>query len=257
MSGVEVADPDTNALLMAEKRDTLVTTFARGGYRTVGLMPGLWYQWPEGAFYRFDDIYDGKWFDYRGPPFGWWSMSDQFVLAALARELDRRPRPPLFVFFPTITTHAPFSPTPPYQPDWARMLTPTPYDPADLARTDEDYANWMDLSPGYVRSVNYFYQTLAGFLREREGDDLVLLVIGDHQPAAAVTGEGAPWDVPVHIIASRPGILERLTAHGFSAGLTPARPVLGRLHELLPVMLEAFGDAVPATPDLKVGPASD
>ena len=29
---------------------------------------------------------------------------------------------PLFVFFPTISTHIPFSPTPPYQPDWPRAL---------------------------------------------------------------------------------------------------------------------------------------
>ena len=31
-----------NARLMTEKRDTLATTFARTGYRTVALMPGLW-----------------------------------------------------------------------------------------------------------------------------------------------------------------------------------------------------------------------
>jgi hypothetical protein len=174
-------------------------------------------------------------------------MSDQYVFAALsARELDRANRPPLFVFFPTITTHAPFSPTPPYQPDWRRLLTPSPYDADELARSAEDYADWLDLSPGYVRTVSYFLTTLAGFLRERQGRDLVLIVMGDHQPAAAVTGEGAPWDVPVHVIASRPAVIDRLVAHGFRPGLTPARPVLGPMHELLPVVLDAFGES-PAT----------
>src|SRR5258706_9879428 len=57
MSGVEVRDPDVNAMLMAQKRDTIATNFKREGYRTVGLMPGLWQAWPEGAFYKFDDIY--------------------------------------------------------------------------------------------------------------------------------------------------------------------------------------------------------
>ena len=28
----------------------------------------------------------------------------------------------------THVTHTPFTPTPPYQPDWVRALTPTPYD---------------------------------------------------------------------------------------------------------------------------------
>ena len=30
-----------------------------------------------------------------------------------------------------------------------------------------------------------------------------------------------PWDVPVHIIANRPAVLDRLTAHGFHEGLDP------------------------------------
>src|SRR5262249_19853615 len=50
LSGVEVRDPDTNAILMTQKRDTLVSVFKGAGYRTVALMPGLWQAWPEGAF---------------------------------------------------------------------------------------------------------------------------------------------------------------------------------------------------------------
>jgi hypothetical protein len=44
------------------------------------------------------------------------------------------------------------------------------------------------------------------------------------------------------VIASRPELLERLLAHGFRPGLTPARPTAGRMSELLPVLLDAFGD---------------
>ncbi|MEZ5419034.1 MAG: hypothetical protein R2708_17090 [Vicinamibacterales bacterium] len=83
MSGVETRDEDTNATLMAQRRDTLVTTFERAGYRTVALMPGLRHQWPEGAFYGFDQIYDTAAIDYRGPRFGWWTVPDQFALARL------------------------------------------------------------------------------------------------------------------------------------------------------------------------------
>src|SRR5437773_2700617 len=36
MSGVEVRDAETNARLMTQQRETMVTTFARRGYRTVG-----------------------------------------------------------------------------------------------------------------------------------------------------------------------------------------------------------------------------
>jgi hypothetical protein len=69
-----------------------------------------------------------------------------------------------------------------------------------------------------------------------------MILIGDHQPPALVSGEGAPWDVPVHVIASRKVVLDRLLARGFHAGITPARRPLGKMHTLLPILLEAFGD---------------
>jgi hypothetical protein len=242
MSGIEVRDPDTNALLMTQKRDTVVTTFARGGYRVVALMPGLWYPWPEGAFYGFDEIYRADRLDYRGPPFGWWTLPDQFSLARLdALEVSRASRQPLFVFFPTVNTHTPFSPTPPYQPDWARVLTDQPFEAVSVDRAYEQWADWTDLGPGYARALDYTYQYLAGYLRLRAERDLILVVIGDHQPPAAVSGEGAVWSVPVHVIGSRTAVSERLLAHGFRRGLTPEFPDLGKMHALLPVLLEAFG----------------
>jgi len=91
-----------------------------------------------------------------------------------------------------------------------------------------------------VNAISYDYATLAGYLRLRADHDVVMILLGDHEPAAAVSGAGAPWDVPVHVIASRPQILDRLRARGFHSGLTPARPALGRMHTLLPVLLDAF-----------------
>ena len=70
--------------------------------------------WPEGRFYGFDEIYDQPRLDYRGPSFGWWDLNDQYALARMdAWEVAPRERQPAFVFFPTITTHAPFTPAPP------------------------------------------------------------------------------------------------------------------------------------------------
>jgi len=240
MSGVEVRDPQTNALLMTRKRDTLVTTFARHGYRTVALMPGMWQRWPEGAFYGFDEIYGGARLGYRGEGFGWFDIPDQFAIARLdALEAGRAP---LFLFFPTVSTHTPYSPTPPYQPDWQRVLTDRPYDAADLDRAFAHEVDWLNLGPSYADAVAYSYATLGGYLRARAGRDFVMILIGDHQPPALVSGEGAPWDVPVHVIASRRPVLERLLARGFRAGLAPTRPVLGRMHAMLPLLLDAFGD---------------
>jgi hypothetical protein len=242
LSGTEVRDGGANLRLMAQQRDTLVKAFGRAGWRTVAVMPGIRGAWPQGAFYGFDTIVDAGALPYEGPPFGWWDVTDQYCLALVdQREVAPANRPPVFIVFPTLSTHTPFTPTPPYQPDWSRMLTPTPYDQAAL---DEAWAmapDWLDMGPDYVRALNYAHRTFAGYLRLRADRDLVVVLVGDHQPPALVTGEGAPWHVPMHVITSRPALLERLTARGFTPGLAPSGPVRSKMHAVVPALLEAFG----------------
>ncbi len=246
LSGTEVRDQRTNVRLMAQQRDTLVKAFGRHGYRTVAIMPGLLRNWPQGAFYGFDDIYDLSRLDYRGPPFGWWDINDQFAMARMdALEVEPQPRRPLFVFFPTITTHAPFTPAPPYQQDWARILTKNPYDAADLDRAWSQQPDWLNLGPSYVQSLVYTHDTLGGYLRLRADRDFVVILVGDHQPPALVSGADASWDVPVHVITSRGPLLDRLRQHGFRDGLAPPRPAAARMDTLLPILLDAFGEADP------------
>jgi hypothetical protein len=248
MSGVEVRDPETNARLMTEKRETIVTNFKRSGHRTMALMPGLRQAWPEGRFYGFDEVYGASRLDYRGPEFGWFAVPDQFSLAKFdALEVNKASRAPLFVFFPTISTHFPFIPTPPYQPDWSRMFLERPYDGPSIVRAYAQQPDWTHFGPGYVNAIAYDYATLAGYLRLHAHGDFVMILLGDHEPAAAVSGEKAPWDVPVHVIASRPQILDRLRVRGFHAGLTPVRPSLGRMHTLLPTLQDAFSARASAT----------
>lgn len=242
MSGVEVRDPETNALLMTKPRDTIVTAFKRRGFRTVALMPGLKQQWPEGVFYKFDDIYNAGRLTYRGPQFGWFKIPDQFSIASLDEaEVTRTARAPLFVFYPTISTHFPFSPTPPYQADWPRVQTTDPFTETQVVDAYSTEPDWLDFGPGYVAALTYDFAAIGGYLTRRPERDFVMILLGDHQPPAAVSRDGAPWDVPVHVIASRPAVLDALVARGFRRGLSPARPVLSKMHALLPILLDAFG----------------
>jgi hypothetical protein len=67
-----------------------------------------------------------------------------------------------------------------------------------------------------------------------------MIVIGDHQPPAAVSGKDAPWRVPVHVIGRRRRVLHALVDQGFRPGLEPRRPSIGAMHALVPKLLDAF-----------------
>jgi hypothetical protein len=242
LSGVDVRDQYAYTALMASERDTIVTNFARRGYHTVALMPGMRQAWPEGAFYGFDVIYGRDHLEYEGPQFGWWSIPDQYALARLdAIERRQAPRAPVFVVFPTSQTHAPFGPVPPYQPAWSRVLTRDAYDRADVERAMASNPDLSNLGPSYVRAMAYEYRSLAGYLREQT-DDPILVLIGDHQPPAAVSGRDASWRVPVHVIGRRERILHRLLENGFRPGLEPRPPAIGAMYQLTPVLLDAFDE---------------
>jgi hypothetical protein len=241
LSGTEVRDEATNQRLMGQQRETMVSAFSRQGYRTIAVMPGLQHAWPQGDFYGFDEVYGTSRLAYHGPPFGWWDITDQFAIARLdALAVAPQPRAPVFVFFPTISTHTPFTPTPPYQPDWKRVLTPAPYDRDELNRAWSQPPDWLNLGPGYTQSLDYVHAWLGGYLRLRHNRDFVMVLVGDHQPPAMVSGEGVSWEVPVHVITSHRAVLDRLLRRGFRQGLAPQHPAIGKMHELLLNLLGAF-----------------
>ena len=101
----------------------------------------------------------------------------------------------------------------------------------------------MNLGPSYVKALRYAYDTVSGYLKLRSDRDFVVLLIGDHQPPSLVSGEGASWDVPVHVISSRASLLHQFRQAGFNDGLDPSLPAIARMDELLLTLLSAFGDA--------------
>ncbi len=250
LSGIDLSQPNRHELLLTTDRPTLLSVFRAQGYQTFGLYPAVDWPWPERAFYGFDVYLDRSAIGYRGPSFGFWNVPDQFTVARLEQLHPRTAdAPPRLLFFPTITNHMPFNPVPPYQPDWQRLLTEQPFDDADTRHAQAQSANWLDMFPGYVGMVAYMYRWLGDWLQQPEPREAVYVMIGDHQPAANVTGEGAPWDVPVHIVSRDRALLARFESMGFAPGLEPPREPLGPMHELTGWLLRGFGPVPPSLAD--------
>jgi hypothetical protein len=67
-----------------------------------------------------------------------------------------------------------------------------------------------------------------------------MILIGDHQPAASVSGRHATWDVPVHLVTSSDALAKRFAVLGFTPGLMPKRPTLGAMSELTEILLQGL-----------------
>jgi hypothetical protein len=229
--------------LVRGDRFTLARAFERAGWRTVATMPQNKRDWRVGrTFYGFDRVYDRRTLGYRGPAFGLPAMPDQFVLHALQRlERDRRGRPPLFSEVDLISSHAPWSRIPRLVP-WDELGDGEVFHRVPAQAVPASGGDDERTRAAYARSVEYTLGALVSFVRRHGDEDLVLVVLGDHQPATTVTGVGAGHDVPVSIVARDPEVLDRIAPWGWQDGLRPdpGAPVW-RMSAFRDRFLTAFG----------------
>ena len=163
-------------------------------------------------------------------------------------ETAAKRRAPRLVVFPTVTTHAPFAAIPPLREDWSRLLRADAFHREEVDAAEGQPVSWTEPLPAYLASMRYQFGWLADYLARHAAQDLVMIVIGDHQPVGTVSGPDQPWDVPVHVIASDPALLARFEAAGFIAGLTPPQQPLGPMHVLTQLLANAFSSPPRDTP---------
>ena len=119
-SGVRLDDPILYSQLLTSGRKFLPAYFKDAGWRTLGIMLGIKEPSAEAArAWGFDrDVYAAD-LGYHGPSFGWFAIPDQFTLdrASAIRAAMGWDRP-VFTQIVLVSSHIPFSPVPPYLPDW-------------------------------------------------------------------------------------------------------------------------------------------
>ncbi|HET6998747.1 MAG TPA: CDP-alcohol phosphatidyltransferase family protein [Solirubrobacterales bacterium] len=214
--------------LLPERRFTLASAFNRSGWRTVDYVPSNGRPWPEGkAFYHWDKIYNRNQVGYRGPTFSYASMPDQYVYSALQRlELGKPHRRPLFAEVDTVSSHQPWNRIP-EEIGWNQVGNGSIYNRIPMSYEGGSFLSfWGDASlvqEGYGKSIVYTLNTLTSFVQHYGKQNLVLIVLGDHQPREPVTGEHAGHQVPISIVAQDPKVLKRIEGWGWGPGLRPRK----------------------------------
>jgi phosphatidylglycerophosphate synthase len=224
-SGIRIGTQRGYDQLVKSDRLTLSGAFKRAGWRAVVDDPANKRTWPEGsAFYHYDKIYDRRNVGYRGPGFGLPPMPDQYVLSALQRlELAKRHRPPLFAEVDLISSHAPWTRIPRLVP-WTEVGDGSIFDrvPAEESTRAKLFNDAERARAAYGHSIEYTMSTIASFVAHYGDDKTVVVLLGDHQPATIVTGQGASHDVPISIIAHDPKVMDQIASWGWQDGLRPS-----------------------------------
>jgi phosphatidylglycerophosphate synthase len=229
-SGLTVGDQVRYDRLLASPRTTLSSAFSRAGWRTVAVLPSTRGPWPEGRrFYGFDRIYSSTDLGYNGPAFGFSAMPDQYTLSAFDRlELAAAHRAPVMAEVELTSSHGPWAPLP-TTVDPKALGDGSVFGPiqADAVTAAQLWSNRADVPGAYRTSITYSLNSLLSFVAGNAADDLVVVMLGDHQPSTIISGFGGDREVPVTVLARDPKVVDAISSWGWSAGLRPddAAPV--------------------------------
>jgi hypothetical protein len=224
-SGLWVNNQQRYNQLVASNRFTLSDAFAKAGWRTVGDVPSNTGPWPEGSsFYHYDQLYDEHNVGYAGPKFSYASMPDQYTLTAFQRNELTPGHRPVFAEIDLVSSHTPWTPLP-------RMVDPAAigdgsiFDPMPAqGPTPADL--WQDagkVRASYGKSIEYSLNALISFVTTAHDDNLVLVLLGDHQPNTTVSGTHASHRVPISIVAHDPAVLRQIGGWNWTEGMQPSR----------------------------------
>ncbi len=243
LSGLWIDNQGRYRALLDSPRRTLMHLAHKAGWETAAVEPAITLAWPEADYFGYDRVFAAADLGYRGLPFNWVTMPDQYTLSAVEqRLLTPGPRKPVFVEMALISSHAPWTPIPPILP-WDAVgdgrafdRFATAGDPPDLVWQDQDR-----IRNQYRLSLDYTLRVLGEFAARHADRPPLIVMLGDHQPAAFVSQDTVRRDVPVHVIGA-PADLARLDGWGWTPGLVPAAdaPVWG-MDAFRDRFLTAFG----------------
>jgi hypothetical protein len=244
LSGLWIDNHSRYTNLVASNRLTLTSAFRKAGWRTVGVMPAITRAWPEGNFFGLDKVYDCNNVGYKGPKFSYAPMPDQYSMWNFHRNERAAAHAPVMAEIELISSHSPWTPVPQLV-DWNAVGDGSVFHPQVQGQPEADEV-WSNTTRGraeYRRSIEYSLNTIISYVENFGDENLVLVFLGDHQPAPLVTGDDASRDVPITIIAKDQAMIDRIGGWNWQDGMKPTAdgaPVW-KMNEFRDHFLGAFG----------------
>ena len=230
--------------LTTTDRFTLSRAFGAAGWRTVSHVPSNHGPWPVGtSFYGYDALVDAGDVGYRGPSFGYARIPDQYTWQHFYDRELAEPHPPVMAEIDFVSSHTPWTPLPKLVP-WSQLGDGSIFHAhaAEGVPAAEVWGDSREVQRLYGESIEYSLGAMLSFLQTYDPPGLVLIVVGDHQPARIVSGPDATAEVPISIIAKDPAVFDHIASWGWDAGIHPSPDAPAwRMDEFRDRFLRAFG----------------
>ncbi|KGE04219.1 putative membrane protein [Pseudohaliea rubra DSM 19751] len=238
--------------VLASGRQTLFHLAGEAGFHTAAVMPQITLDWPESATMGFETILAAAELDYRGQPFNWVTMPDQFTLTAMDRLLraERVDDRPLFIQVATGSSHAPWVPVPELLA-WEAIGDGHVFD-AVAASGEPPEEVWRDsdrVRDQYRMAIDYALETVLSYAARHADDAPLMIVLGDHQAAGFVALDERPH-VPMHLIGPAHLVGRAAVDWGLASGLFPpdSAPVVA-MDKMRDRILETFSSTAAGAGD--------
>lgn len=183
---------------------------------------------------KYDDIpYQGFKYDMLG------GIPDQYAINYFEENILDKSQQPFFFFSINMSSHAPWSMTPPFLQNWKLLDS--------VKEEGKGDKNELDESMRYYLSVEYVLKVMIQFILEKVDDDALVILVGDHQPPGMTflcEGVMNEFAVPLHIISKDEQMIEGLLQNSFAPSLLlqPQRPIAMRHLEIYDLILKLLNE---------------
>ncbi len=209
--------------LIRSTRFTLSDAFRNAGWNTVSDVPSDTQPWTFGtSFYHYGTLLDTNNVGYLGPSFGYARIPDQYTWKYFSDHELAGPHQPVMAEIDLVSSHTPWAPLPKPVP-WSQIGDGSIYGPQP-AEGESASTVWQDpkrVQAAYGQSIEYSLGAMFSFLHNYDDPNLVVIALGDHQPATIVSGVGANHEVPISIISKDPSVFRAISGWHWQNGVLP------------------------------------
>jgi len=222
-SGLWIDKQQVYNKLLKSNRFTLSDAFANAGWKTVSDIPSDTHPWSYGSsFYHYGTMLDTNNVGYLGPTFGYARIPDQYTWKYFQDHELAGPHQPVMAEIDFVSSHTPWAPLPQLVP-WSQIGDGTVYapQPAQGQSTSTVWADPKRVQAAYGQSIQYSLGAMFSFLHSYDDPNLVIIALGDHQPATVVSGAGANHEVPISIVSKDPSVFRAISGWHWQDGVLP------------------------------------